>query len=271
MQVGITGTNFGVMFNIILNRGVLLSATDPTLLASPGWRDISEGIKPLIGGPQAINAAGNTHNDLTITNSLLVTTSCTGIKTSVIGAGSFIDIENNTLIWPGNPTGGIAICNGTPLLFTHSDGTTTMAEKLTLKNNVAHAYAFGLTSSQVRCPIGAPSVIAGNKLVKYTNGGTLGLAASTYCPDGAAAGSLLISGGPSPSMMEGGVTFTAADPQPSDAFVAYPTLNTNGDGKNLDLHPKPGGPLDATGVPTTLCCNVDGLPRDPTHPNIGAY
>lgn len=271
LQVGVVGVNNGVMSNNVFNAGQLYSSTDTTVLNDPGWTDMNGGTKPLGGGPQAVNANGAIHQDITVTNSLFITTACLGISTEVVATGS-VDLENNTVIWPGQVFGGVGRCTTTPSITPHPNYTKAVTETIVVRNNVAHSYAIGSVGAlgATRCPMPANVLFDNNRIVENNAGGTLQVAVSSYCPDGASAGSLLSIGAPPASIFNGGATFTATPPLPANAFTTFPTSNLLGDGSAYNLVPKPAGPLVGTGTTNTLCCNVLGATRVPP-PNIGAY
>jgi hypothetical protein len=271
MQGGITGINAGTMWNSVFNAGQLYSATDNTIINDPGWTDMNGGTKPLSGGPQGISASGAfngipIHKNVTITNSLLITTACLGITVESHPSGT-VDIENNTLIWPGKPSSGVSICSTSPDITPHVSPVRTLTETIIMRNNVAHSYSVG--GGVVTCPLGSNAVFSNNRIVESNAGGTYHFTTSAYCPDGAAPGSAVVIGAPPSSIFGGGITY-AGSGDPSLSFVAYPASNLLGDGKVLNLNPLAAGPLDGTGTTNALCCNVLGATRVPP-PNIGAY
>jgi hypothetical protein len=271
LQIGVVGANNGVMSNNVFNAAQLYSATDSTVLNDPGWTDMNGGTKPLGGGPQAVNGNGAIHQDVTVTNSLFITTACLGISIEVVPTGS-VDIENNTVVWTGVPTGGVGRCSTMPTITPHPNYSKPVTETIIVRNNVAHAFAIGSIGAggATRCPMPANVLFDNNRIVETNAGGSLSVGVSSYCPDGASAGSLLIAGAPPASIFNGGVTFTATPPLPANAFTTFPTSNLLGDGSAYNLVPKPAGPLVGTGTTNTLCCNVLGATRVPP-PNIGAY
>lgn len=268
MQVGVVGANFGVQWGNVFNAGIVMPATDPTIVNDPGWTDMNGGTKNLGGGPQGILANGAIHHDITATNNLIITTACVGISVEVVPNGS-TDIEGNTLLWPGEARGGVGRCSNTPNIVPHVRPDTLVTETIKLVNNVAHSYAFG--GSSAICPLPANVTILNNKIVKMSTAGSYLLPVSAYCPNGGnpASPTKPVIGPPPNSIFDGGVTY-AGDGDPSLSFMAYPMSNILGDGRLLNLHPLPGGYLDATGAATSLCCNVDGDTRA-SPPNIGAY
>lgn len=269
IQVGVVGTNFGVMDNHVYDGVQLLFATDPAMQTyMPSWTDMAGTAQPPQTGPQGVFANGALHNQMTVTNSLFITTSCAAISIEVVPTGK-VTLLNNTAIQPGTSTSRPSSCSAAPLFTPHIRPDTQVTETIDMENNVSNTYSFGrpVTGAAI-CPLGANVKLVHNVITQSNANGTLGYFPAAYCPDGVVGPAVPSSSSPPSSMFNGGVTTIGA---PAVAFTTYPTSNPTGNPNAYNLRPLPGGPLDGVGSLNSLQFNVIGQPRNQPPNSIGAY